>query len=82
MRVKLDQSMQTVVVVVVYRGAAALGGTKMTEETPPHTCMTDTNRNTRKRSNWLLYGSEHVSVNVYSTTPSCPLPSVWASAIT
>lgn len=56
---------------------------------PPHTCMTDINihRKLRKRSSWLLYASEHVCqhsqgcVNVYSTTPSCPLPSVWASAL-
>lgn len=49
--------------------------------------MTDTNIHRRKRSNWLLHVSEHVCqylqgrVNVYSTTPSCPLPSVWASAL-
>lgn len=41
----------------------------------------------RKKSSWLLYVSEHVCqdlqgcVHVYSTTPSCPLPSMWASAL-
>lgn len=51
--------------------------------------MTDINirRKLRARGSWLLYASEHVGqhlqgcVNVYSTTPSCPPPSVWASAL-
>lgn len=73
-----------------YRRAAVLG-TQIKQEPPPrppvhrHTHTHDRHRKMRKRSCQCV--NEHVClylqgcVNLCSTTPSCRLPSVWASAL-
>lgn len=77
-------------VVVSHRANAVPWGQKLHRQPPPstpHTCMTVVNMHRKRRQRRLLYVCEHVRqylqgcANVYSTTPSCPLPSVWASPL-
>ena len=73
-------------VVVLHTGCSG-GGASITQNATPHAHIHTCDRHKHTHSKAVRYVSEHVCqylqgcASVRSTTPSCPLPSVWASAL-